>query len=179
MMLPSKPDITKFTPINTERPKTRGRPPKHYHPLLQKEKQLEVVVRKILPKPIADTVCRKGSRLAHLYGLPKTHKQQLSMRPILSSTGTYNFALAKWLEEKLKTLSLNQHTICDIFSFAEEIRETSFNPMTFLCPMTSVLYLPTCHSTRLLRSSPRKPLKTTGLMKRMISTSQRQALPNF
>ena len=125
-------DTTKFTPINTERPKTRGRPPKHYHPLLQKEKQLESVVRKILPKPIADTVCRKGSRLAHLYGLPKTHKQQLSMRPILSSTGTYNFALAKWLEEKLKPLSLNQHTICDIFSFAEEISETPLNPNDIL-----------------------------------------------
>ena len=125
-------DTTKFTPINTERPKTRGRPPKHYHPLLQKEKQLELVVRKILPKPIADTVCRKGSRLAHLYGLPKTHKQQLSMRPILSSTGTYNFALAKWLEEKLKPLSLNQHAICDIFSFAEEIRESSLNPNDIL-----------------------------------------------
>ncbi|PFX28134.1 hypothetical protein AWC38_SpisGene7132 [Stylophora pistillata] len=125
-------DTTKFTPINTERPKTRGRPPKHYHPLLQKEKQLESVVRKILPKPIADTVCRKGSRLAHLYGLPKTHKQQLSMRPILSSTGTYNFALAKWLEEKLKPLSLNQHTICDIFSFAEVIRETPLNPNDIL-----------------------------------------------
>ncbi|PFX16013.1 hypothetical protein AWC38_SpisGene19737 [Stylophora pistillata] len=125
-------DTTKFTPINTERPKTRGRPPKHYHPLLQKEKQLESVVRKILPKPIADTVCRKGSRLAHLYGLPKTHKQQLSMRPILSSTGTYNFALAKWLEEKLKPLSLNQHTISDIFSFAEVIRETPLNPNDIL-----------------------------------------------
>ena len=54
------------------------------------------------------------------------------MRPILSSTGTYNFALAKWLEEKLKPLSLNQHTICDIFSFAEEIRETSLNPNDIL-----------------------------------------------
>ena len=125
-------DTTKFTPINTEGPKTRGRPPKHYHPLLQKEKQLESVVRKILPKPIADTVCRKGSRPAHLYGLPKTHKQQLSMRPILSSTETYNFALAKWLEEKLKPLSLNQHTICDIFSFAEEISETPLNPNDIL-----------------------------------------------
>ena len=88
-------DTSKFISVSTERPSTRGRPPKYYHPLLQKEKHLESVVRKILPKQIADTVCRKGSRLAHLYGLPKTHKQQLSMRPILSTTGTYNYALAK------------------------------------------------------------------------------------
>ena len=104
------------------RPTTRGRPIKHYHPLLQKEKHLESVVRKILPKQIADCVCQAGSCLAYLYGLPKTHKEKLSMRPILSATGTYNYALAKWLDEKLKPLSVNRYTISDTFSFAEEIQ---------------------------------------------------------
>ena len=68
----------KFKPVSLERPKTRGRPVKNYHPLLQKEKQLQTTVRKILPEKEADSVCPKGSRLAHLYGLPKTHKPQLS-----------------------------------------------------------------------------------------------------
>ena len=81
----------KFKSVSLERPKSRGRPVKHYHPLLRKEKELETAVRKILPKEIADSICPKGSRLAHLYGLPKTHKPQLAMRPILSATGTYNF----------------------------------------------------------------------------------------
>ena len=31
-------DETKFEHISHERPMTKGRPPKHYHPLLQKEK---------------------------------------------------------------------------------------------------------------------------------------------
>ena len=48
------------------------------------------VVHKILPKHTADSVSPKGSRLAYLYCLPKTHKSILSMRPILSATGTYN-----------------------------------------------------------------------------------------
>ena len=120
-------DETKFQPVSLERPRTKGRPPKHYHPLLEKEKHLESVVRRILPKHIADTVCLKGSRLAHLYGLPKTHKERLAMRPILSATGTYNYTLAKWLDEKLKPLSVNNHTISDVFQFAEEIRELDFN----------------------------------------------------
>ena len=60
--------------------KTRGRPPKYYHPLLQREKQISAVISKVLPKPIADPIRPKGSRLAHLYGLPKTHKEQLAMR---------------------------------------------------------------------------------------------------
>ena len=49
------------------------------------------------------------------------------MRPILSATGTYNFNLAKWLEEKLKPLSVNEYTITDVFEFADEIRSSPMN----------------------------------------------------
>ena len=61
----------KFQSVSLERPKSKGRPAKHYHPLLQKEKQLDSAVRTIWPKEIADSIIPKGSRLAHLYGLPK------------------------------------------------------------------------------------------------------------
>ena len=114
-------DETKFIPISLERPKTKGRPPKHYHPLLQKEKELSSIVQRILPKPIADSLIQKGSRLAHLYGLPKAHKKKLAVRPILSATGTYNYKLAAWLDKKLKPLSVNDHTVSDIFSFADDL----------------------------------------------------------
>ncbi|XP_068738974.1 uncharacterized protein [Montipora capricornis] len=49
------------------------------------------------------------------------------MRPILSATGTYNYALAKWLDEKLKPLSINRFTITDTFAFATEMKETKLN----------------------------------------------------
>ena len=49
------------------------------------------------------------------------------MRPILSATSTYNYALAKWLEDKLKPLSYNRYSILDIFEFAEEIRAKGIN----------------------------------------------------
>ena len=45
------------------------------------------------------------------------------MRPILSASGTYNYKLAKWLEERLKPLSVNQYTIDDALSFSKEIRK--------------------------------------------------------
>ncbi|XP_020904502.1 uncharacterized protein LOC110242811 [Exaiptasia diaphana] len=73
-----------------------------------------------------------SSRLAHLYGLPKTHKEQLAVRPILSATSTYNYALAKWLEEKLKPLSYNKYSILDVFKFAEEIRTEVINEADIL-----------------------------------------------
>jgi len=47
------------------------------------------------------------------------------MRPILSATNTYNYPLAKWLEEKLKPLSTNAYMISDIFQFSEDIRNIS------------------------------------------------------
>ena len=47
----------------------------------------------------------------------------LAMRPILSASDTYNYALAKWLHEKLKPLSTNEYTISEVFSFAEEIQQ--------------------------------------------------------
>ena len=43
-------DTSKFCAVLLEKPKTRGRPPKYYHPLLQKEKTLDSIVRRILPK---------------------------------------------------------------------------------------------------------------------------------
>ena len=65
-------DSTKFTQYSTEHQKARGRPPKHYHPLLEKENELNTKVHSILPKSLADSICLKGSRLAHLCGLLKT-----------------------------------------------------------------------------------------------------------
>lgn len=106
-------DSTKFVPISSERPKAKSWPPKYYHPLLDEEKLFNNAIKRILSKDAAELLLSQGSRLAHLYGLPKTHKKNLSVRPIVSSTGTYNFQLAKWLHEKLKPLSLNHHTVTD------------------------------------------------------------------
>ena len=89
-----------------ERPSIKGRPPTYYHPLLEKEKDLNsAIVSRILPKSVADTVCATGPRLAHSYGLPKTHRERLAMRPILSATQTYNYALAKLRDTKLNWAS--------------------------------------------------------------------------
>ena len=120
-------DLTKFRSVVPVRPISRGRPPKHYHPLLRKEKDLETLVRRILPTEIADSVRQSGSRLAHLYGLPKTHKVKLAMRPILSATQTYNYALAKWPDVKLKPLAINHYTITDTFEFVNEVNALTLN----------------------------------------------------
>ena len=104
-----------------------GRPLKHLHSLLQKEKELQETLHRILLEEIANLLSPKISRLTHLYGLPKTHNATQGMRPILSATQTYNDNLAEWLEEKLKPLSINEYTVTDAFAFADEIRTHSMN----------------------------------------------------
>ena len=96
------------------------------------EKELESLVRRILPTAVAESVRQSGSRLTHLYGLPKTHKKELAMRPILSATQTYNYALAKRLDDKLKPLATNQYMISDTFEFVNEVHELAINNGDFM-----------------------------------------------
>ena len=49
------------------------------------------------------------------------------MRPILSATHTYNYALAKCLDEKLKPLSCNQYKVTDTFEFVNEVQSLEMN----------------------------------------------------
>ena len=49
------------------------------------------------------------------------------MRPILYATHTYNYALAKWLDEKLKPLSCNQYTVTDTFEFVNKVQSLEIN----------------------------------------------------
>ena len=165
-------DSTKFAHIDQHRPKSRGRPPKNFHPLLEKEKELHKKVHQILPKDTAQQLCPKGSRLAHLYGLPKTHKARLCMRPILSASDTYNYPLAKWLEEKLKPLSTNKYCISDIFDFTDEIRNITSNLTTSSYLTMCLHYLPMFLLKKPLAFSLTKLSTTTGLMRRTACNSK-------
>ena len=44
----------------------------------------------------------------------------------------YNFKLTKWLDEKLKPLSVNDHTVSDIFRFADDLHEMEINDQDIL-----------------------------------------------
>ena len=128
--------------IYKHRPKTRWRPLKHFHPLLEREKQLDEKVHKILPKAMAEQLCPKGSRLAHLYGLPKTHKERPCMRLIVSATGACNYPLGKWLDEKLKRYQ-QVNTVLTIFLVLLTRLKTLVSNLTkFLFPMMCQHYLP-------------------------------------
>lgn len=59
------------------------------------------------------------------------------MRP---GTGTCNFQLAKWPDERLKPLSTNDFTVDDIFQFTDEIQHKFVNEDDALVSYVTALF---------------------------------------
>ncbi len=63
----------------------------------------------------------RGSRAGVMYGLPKVHKEHTSLRPIISAVKTYNYELAKYLDEILKPLIDDTSMLNDTYDFVNKI----------------------------------------------------------
>ena len=69
-----------------------------------------------------------------MYGLPKIHKQDVPLRPILSMTGSALHQLAQWLTSFIDpVLSLYSiHCISDSFTFADQVKTFNFPPSVYI-----------------------------------------------
>ena len=104
-------------------------------PTLLREGQLQSSLRnlknkKFFTKEVYDKIYPSGSKPASIYGLPKIHKlnvqrNNLSLRPIVSSIGTYNYHLSKFLTDLLDPIIPTSHCTKDSFTFCEEIKKVS------------------------------------------------------
>ena len=65
-----------------------------------------------------------GDVIPKLYGLPKIHKHNMPLRPILAMVGSPTHGLAKWLADILKPVEaiISDRCIGDSFSFVEKVR---------------------------------------------------------
>ena len=81
---------------------------------------LDLVHQNILARDVYDRVRPTDSQLPRMYGLPKTHKENIPLRPILSMIGSSQHELAKWFAEILvPVLKLySSHCAKDSFTFA-------------------------------------------------------------
>lgn len=77
-----------------------------------------------LTKQVVEELKPCGSQLPQLYGLPKTHKASIPLRPILSMINSPCHKLAKWLSKILEPVRqrLVKHTVRDTFDFVERIK---------------------------------------------------------
>ncbi len=60
-----------------------------------------------------------GSTPRILYGLPKVHMEGCPIGPILSAINTFNYNLAKFFVPILLSLTTNQYTIENSYSFVK------------------------------------------------------------
>ena len=86
----------------------------------------------IFSDDIYDSIYPVGSIPARLYGLPKIHKvdkesdQIPPFRPIISSIGSYNYNLAKYLNSLLCPCIPSEFSCSDSFTFVREIQNLEF-----------------------------------------------------
>ena len=79
----------------------------------------------------------KGTNPARIYGLPKMHKFKSSdifpkFRPIVSSIGTFNYNLSKFLCNLLSPLTPNTHSSKDTFSFLSDLHNANLSGKFFV-----------------------------------------------
>ena len=89
-----------------------------------------------LSREICDRIRPSGSQRPRMYGLPKVHKTDVPVRPILSMIGSVHYELAKWLSEILNpVLSLySSYCIPDSFFFSKFVQEIECTYETsFMC----------------------------------------------
>ena len=75
----------------------------------------------ILNDHVYQDLYSSGSSFGTLYGLPKIHKENVPLRPILASYNSPNFSIAKYLVPLLNALTINQHTIINASKFIPQI----------------------------------------------------------
>ena len=79
-----------------------------------------------------DKLYPPGSAPARIYDTPKMHKLESSdsfpkLRPIVSSIGTFNYNLARFLYDLLSPLVPNDYSCKDTFSFLSQIKNANLS----------------------------------------------------
>ncbi|BHF57191.1 hypothetical protein SprV_0100013200 [Sparganum proliferum] len=94
--------------------------------LTQLDKTLaEMQANKVISKSVRLAVKPTDAAASRFYGLPKLHKVDVPLRPIVSLRGAPTFNLAKWLFRHLRPLTSGAATtVCSATQFLERLRGT-------------------------------------------------------
>jgi hypothetical protein len=73
-----------------------------------------------------------GFRAGVMYGLPKIHKNVSPMRPIISAVKTYNYELAKYLDQVLKPFIDKTYMLVDTYDFVNKVSKLDINSNRYM-----------------------------------------------
>ena len=109
---------------------------------MKREASLQHFLRKLKQKNFFteikyDKLYPSGSAFARIYGTPKMHKFSSSgsfpkPRPIVSSVGTFNCNLARFLCDLLAPFVSNDYSCKDTFSFVSQIKNANLSKKFFV-----------------------------------------------
>ena len=104
---------------------------------MKREASLQRFLRKLIQKNFFneigyDKLYPPGSAPARIYGTPKMHKFSSSdsfpkLRPIVSSIGTFNYNLARFLCNLLSALVPNHCSCKDTFCFVSQVKNVNLS----------------------------------------------------
>ena len=104
---------------------------------MKREASLQRFLRKLKEKNLIDEIeydklYPPGSAPARIYGTPKMHRFSSSdsfpkLRLIVSSIGTFNYNLARFLCDLLSPLVPNDYSCKDTFSFVPQIKNANLS----------------------------------------------------
>ena len=94
--------------------------------------KLNRILRKLLKqgyitRKICDDLFVSGSRPGFFYGLPKIHKPNAPLRPIISGVGTFCHPSAKFPAKLLLPLTKNDSILKDTFDFVNRLKATTLS----------------------------------------------------
>ena len=75
----------------------------------------------VLSESTASNLTVSGTSPGTMYGLPKIHKSNWPIRPILSANNTSTYNISKYLLPLLEPLTINQYTVKNSFSFVNNL----------------------------------------------------------
>ena len=112
-------DPTKFSLNNNEKDKT-DTIESDLCELLKKMKD-----NSIISTDLYERLKPTGSTIPRLYGLPKIHKPDIPLRPILDMSNSPYHTLAQWIAKLLEPIRkrMAQHSLKDSFEFVEKIKD--------------------------------------------------------
>jgi len=127
---------------------------------------LQLNKKKLISKTEYKAIRPTGSQRPRMYGLPKTHRKDVPLRPILSMTGSAQHELAKWLTCLLQAVlqHLSANCVSDSFTFVEEVRNFTFSPSSSVSsvPLTFPASSETFRLLKPYKSAPTPCTKTTS-----------------